>query len=373
MPPDALQVIPDPTLDVSQYLFHHPGVDFIWTTGGPKASPAANAAGKPCLERRRRQRPGLRPPQRRRRDGRGRHADLQDVRRVGDLPRRADLRRRRRRSGTRSLAELQRHGRAAALRRRGRRARAVAFDDGRPMHRRRSASRASTSARSPGFEAEADDKVLLAPLPTDLDGAGRAPARAREADAGARARALAVGRARDRGCALVTEHGGPRPHLGRLRDGRGRRRARSRTRVRTGRILVNAPTAVGALGGVYNAMTPTFSLGCGTWGGSTTTDNINYRNLLNVKAVSRRQTPPQWFRVPSDTYFNPGALETACAAARRAGADRHRRRHRGARRGRRGAPPPRRAGAGVRRTSSPSPARRRPRRGRACWRRCGPT
>src|SRR5688572_31398822 len=36
-PPGTLQVIPDPTLDVSQYLFHHPGVDFIWTTGGPKA------------------------------------------------------------------------------------------------------------------------------------------------------------------------------------------------------------------------------------------------------------------------------------------------------------------------------------------------
>src|SRR4051812_46884004 len=49
MPADALQVIPDPTLDVSQYLFHHPGVDFIWTTGGPKAVAAANAAGKPCI------------------------------------------------------------------------------------------------------------------------------------------------------------------------------------------------------------------------------------------------------------------------------------------------------------------------------------
>src|SRR5215207_7327351 len=49
MPPNTLQVIPDPTLDVSQYLFHHPGVDFIWTTGGPKAVAAANAAGKPCL------------------------------------------------------------------------------------------------------------------------------------------------------------------------------------------------------------------------------------------------------------------------------------------------------------------------------------
>ena len=42
-------MIPDPTLDVSQYLFHHDGIDFIWTTGGPKAVAAANEAGKPCL------------------------------------------------------------------------------------------------------------------------------------------------------------------------------------------------------------------------------------------------------------------------------------------------------------------------------------
>src|SRR5919197_1602517 len=46
VPAGALQVIPDPTLDVSQYLFHHPGVDFIWTTGGPKAVEATNRAGK---------------------------------------------------------------------------------------------------------------------------------------------------------------------------------------------------------------------------------------------------------------------------------------------------------------------------------------
>ncbi|WP_231996785.1 iron-containing alcohol dehydrogenase, partial [Mycobacterium scrofulaceum] len=66
---------------------------------------------------------------------------------------------------------------------------------------------------------------------------------------------------------------------------------------------------VGALGGVYNNLTPTFSLGCGTWGGSSTTENVNYRQLLNIKTVSRRRTPPQWFRVPSNTYFNEGALD----------------------------------------------------------------
>ena len=57
-------------------------------------------------------------------------------------------------------------------------------------------------------------------------------------------------------------------------------------------------------------MTPTFWLGCGTWAGSNTTDNVNYLNLLNIKTVSRRQTPPQWFRVPSDTCFNPGSLDS---------------------------------------------------------------
>ena len=89
--------------------------------------------------------------------------------------------------------------------------------------------------------------------------------------------------------------------------------------VRTGRILVNAPTAVGALGGVYNNLTPTFSLGCGTWGGSSTTENVNYLQLLNIKTVSHRRAPSQWFRVPSNTFFNAGALdnlrEIACETA----------------------------------------------------------
>ena len=110
-------------------------------------------------------------------------------------------------------------------------------------------------------------------------------------------------------CELVTEHGGL-GHTSAIYATDEAVIERFAQRIRTGRILVNAPTAVGALGGIYNAMTPTFSLGCGTWGGSTTTDNVNYRNLLNVKAVSRRQAPPQWFRVPSDTYFNAGAIES---------------------------------------------------------------
>lgn len=109
-------------------------------------------------------------------------------------------------------------------------------------------------------------------------------------------------------CELIAEHGGL-GHTSAVYATDEDVIKRFSDAIRTGRILVNAPTAVGALGGVYNSMTPTFSLGCGTWGGSVTTDNVNYRNLLNVKAVSRRQAPPQWFRVPSDTYFNQGAFE----------------------------------------------------------------
>ena len=125
-------------------------------------------------------------------------------------------------------------------------------------------------------------------------------------------------------CELVTEHGG----LGHTSAVYARDEAVVQAfaaRIRTGRILVNAPTAVGALGGIYTAMPPTFSLGCGTWGGSTTTDNVNYRNLLNIKAVSRRQAPPQWFRVPSDTYFNAGALDSLRTLRRADRGDRHRR------------------------------------------------
>ena len=216
-----------------------------------------------------------------------------------------------------------------------------------------------------GFAASDADKVLVAPLPVRPRAARRAPAAAGEADAGARARALALGRAR----ASTPARSSPSTAgwATRRRSTRPTRRSSTRfaERIRTGRILVNAPTAVGALGGIYNAMTPTFSLGCGTWGGSMTTDNVNYRNLLNIKAVSRRQTPPQWFRVPSDTYFNAGAIESLrTLRARRTRRDRHRCRHRGARRRRRGARATcARQTCASSRASSPSRARSRSRAG----------
>src|ERR1700687_4478651 len=76
-----------------------------------------------------------------------------------------------------------------------------------------------------------------------------------------------------------------------------------------GRIIVNSPGSIGALGGVYNDMVPTFSFGCGTGGGNSTTDNVNVYNYLNIKRVARRTQAHMWFRVPNQIYFNMNAVE----------------------------------------------------------------
>jgi acetaldehyde dehydrogenase/alcohol dehydrogenase len=79
--------------------------------------------------------------------------------------------------------------------------------------------------------------------------------------------------------------------------------------IDAGRIIVNSPGSIGALGGVYNDMVPTFSFGCGTGGGNSTTDNVNVYHYLNIKRVARRTQTHMWFRVPNQIYFNRNAVE----------------------------------------------------------------
>ena len=78
--------------------------------------------------------------------------------------------------------------------------------------------------------------------------------------------------------------------------------------INAGRIIVNQPTSLGGLGGVYNNLSTTLSFGCGTGGGNSTTENVNIYNLLNIKRVPRRQTYPMWLRIPREVYFNPGSI-----------------------------------------------------------------
>src|SRR5271167_4962833 len=79
--------------------------------------------------------------------------------------------------------------------------------------------------------------------------------------------------------------------------------------MNAGRIIVNSPGSVGALGAVYNDLVPTFSFGCGTGGGNSTTDNVNIYHYLNIKCVARRTQAHMWFRVPNQIYFNLNAVE----------------------------------------------------------------
>ena len=80
----------------------------------------------------------------------------------------------------------------------------------------------------------------------------------------------------------------------------------------TGRVLVNMPASQGAIGDVYNfRVAPSLTLGCGSWGGNSVSENIGVKHLMNVKTVAARRENMLWFRVPNKIYFKLGALEPA--------------------------------------------------------------
>ncbi|SHH35509.1 bifunctional acetaldehyde-CoA/alcohol dehydrogenase [Tepidibacter thalassicus] len=80
-------------------------------------------------------------------------------------------------------------------------------------------------------------------------------------------------------------------------------------RVKTGRLLVNAPSTHGAIGDIYNANMPSLTLGCGSMGNNSTTDNVSAVNLINVKKVAKRRVNMQWFKVPEKIYHEFGSVQ----------------------------------------------------------------
>ncbi|MET9118753.1 bifunctional acetaldehyde-CoA/alcohol dehydrogenase [Streptomyces longwoodensis] len=79
-------------------------------------------------------------------------------------------------------------------------------------------------------------------------------------------------------------------------------------RMKTVRILVNSPSSQGAIGGIYNELLPSLTLGCGSWGSTSVSDNVSAAQLLNVKRISTRRNNLQWFKVPPKIYFEPQAI-----------------------------------------------------------------
>ncbi len=306
-PKGAIQVLEEPTRADTQFLFHHPDIDFIWTTGGQQIVGAANEAGKPTLG----VGPGNAPVYIEK------SADIEMA--VVDIMV----------SKTfdaslicpaeqtvvvdeeiydKFVAELDAMGgRILSTEEVDKLAKTVFNEDG-AMNMMCIGQKVTTLAEMAGFDASQDHKVLVAPI--EVGGKPEQQILLHEklfpvltlVKAHSTDEAISI-------CEQVTEIEGL-GHTSAIFSENDAIVEQFAKRIRTGRILVNAPTAVGALGGIYNDLTPTFSLGCGTWGGSTTTENVNVDQLMNIKTVSKRRTPPMWFRVPPEIYFNRYAIES---------------------------------------------------------------
>ena len=79
-------------------------------------------------------------------------------------------------------------------------------------------------------------------------------------------------------------------------------------RMKAGRVIVNSPSTHGAIGDIYNTNMPSLTLGCGTFGGNSTTANVSSVNLINIKRVAKRRVNMQWFKVPQKIYFEAGSI-----------------------------------------------------------------
>ena len=82
--------------------------------------------------------------------------------------------------------------------------------------------------------------------------------------------------------------------------------------MKTCRILVNTPSSHGGIGDLYNfKITPSLTLGCGSWGGNSVSENVGIKHLLNIKTVAERRENMLWFRAPEKVYFKKGCLPVA--------------------------------------------------------------
>ncbi|MBR1624131.1 MAG: bifunctional acetaldehyde-CoA/alcohol dehydrogenase, partial [Clostridia bacterium] len=83
-------------------------------------------------------------------------------------------------------------------------------------------------------------------------------------------------------------------------------------RMKTCRILVNTPSSQGGIGDLYNfALTPSLTLGCGSWGGNSVSENVGVKHLINIKTIAERRENMLWFRAPEKVYLKKGCLPVA--------------------------------------------------------------
>ena len=82
--------------------------------------------------------------------------------------------------------------------------------------------------------------------------------------------------------------------------------------MKTCRILINTPSSQGGIGDLYNfKLTPSLTLGCGSWGGNSVSENVGVKHLINIKTVAERRENMLWFRAPEKVYFKKGCMPVA--------------------------------------------------------------
>ncbi|WP_407700658.1 bifunctional acetaldehyde-CoA/alcohol dehydrogenase [Streptomyces endophyticus] len=80
-------------------------------------------------------------------------------------------------------------------------------------------------------------------------------------------------------------------------------------RVKAVRVIVNSPSTFGGIGDVYNAFLPSLTLGCGSYGHNSVSNNVSAVNLVNIKRIGRRNTNMQWYKIPPKIYFERNAIK----------------------------------------------------------------
>ncbi|WP_455538526.1 bifunctional acetaldehyde-CoA/alcohol dehydrogenase [Terrisporobacter sp.] len=160
-------------------------------------------------------------------------------------------------------------------------------------------------AKMSGFEVEKDTKILVA----EIEGVGEDYPLSKEK----LSPVLACIKVEDskegiEKCVEMTEFGGI-GHTAVIHSNDDEVVLEFSKKVKTGRLLVNTPSSQGAIGGIYTTNTPSLTLGCGSMGNNSTTDNISAINLINRKKVTKRRVGMQWFKVPPRIYHEMGSIE----------------------------------------------------------------
>ncbi|MCF8483287.1 MAG: bifunctional acetaldehyde-CoA/alcohol dehydrogenase [Rhodospirillum sp.] len=308
-PPDIIGWIEDPTVEMSNALMHHPDINLILATGGPGMVRAAYSSGKPAIGVGAGNTPAVIDE----------YADIKRAVASILMSKTFD-------NGVICASEqsaivvdpiydavrarFAKHGGYILSESEAQAVREVIMRNG-TLNAGIVGQSAARIAEMAGFQVPDTTKVLIG----EVSDVGEAEVFAHEK----LSPTLALYRARDfsdacdKAAALIALGG--IGHTSVLYTDQDQQNARIRdfgARMKTGRILINSPSSQGGIGDLYNfRLAPSLTLGCGSWGGNSISENVGPRHLINRKLVAKRAENMLWHKLPRSIYFRRGILPFA--------------------------------------------------------------